>query len=108
MVDAMNVNHIELHNHKSPKPLFFRLPKPGETDPYFGGNRSFWNERILPTPRNNYDPPINSIVDRKPGAKTGCRFIEFQSALKYFEGLQNHPPQPHPHNKNIKKQDNHR
>jgi hypothetical protein len=82
------------------RPIYFRLPKPGSTDPYFGGNRSFWNERILPTPRNNYDPPINSIVDRKPGAKTGCRFIEFQSALDYFTGLANkngsnhHPPPP--------------
>ena len=76
-------------NNNINKVIYFRLPRNGEVDPYFGANRSFWNERILPTHRNNYAPPINSIVDRKPGAKTGCRFIEFQSALDYFNGLAN-------------------
>jgi hypothetical protein len=103
MVEAMNVNHVEKPSQKTRSPLYFRLPKPGEVDPYFGANRSFWNERILPTPRNNYDPPINSIVDRKTGAKTGCRFIEFQSALDYFTKLLiqqsgNHPS-PHSNKK---------
>jgi hypothetical protein len=68
-------------------PILFRLPKPGTVDPYFGGNRSFWNERILATPRNNHKPEVRSVVVRKRGALKGCRFISFESALLYFNAL---------------------
>jgi len=69
------------------RPIFFRLPKPGTVDPYFGGNRSFWNERILATPRNDHKPEVKSVTIRKRGARKGCKFIDFESALSYFNKL---------------------
>ena len=69
------------------RPVLFRLPKPGTVDPFFGANRSFWNERILPTPRNNHRPEVKSLVVRKKGALKGCRFILYESARQFFETL---------------------
>lgn len=69
------------------KPVYFRLPKPGTVDPHFGGNRSFWNELILATPRNNHTPLVKSVSMRKQGQIKGCRFILFESALNYFNHL---------------------
>ena len=68
-------------------PLTFRLPRQGETDPYFSLNRSAWNELILPTAANSYRPPIKSIVERKPGNAKGRRLIVFASARLHFERL---------------------
>lgn len=73
---------------KQPTPYSFRVPKPGEVDPYFGAARTFWNERILPTPENGFRPPIRSISDRKKGAIRGVRFIIYESALAYFQKLE--------------------
>lgn len=67
--------------------LQFRLPKPREVDPWFGANRSFYNEHILPTPRNGWAPPIHSRVIRKPGAKKAVRFIIYASAAEFFRKL---------------------
>ena len=61
-------------------PVCFRLPKDGQRDLYFGGSRTFWKERVLPRPSNQFNPPIKSrVVKRHPQAKTGIRFIDFQS-----------------------------
>jgi hypothetical protein len=68
-------------------PVQFRLPPQGEVDPWFGGNRSWWNERILPTPRNGWTPQIRSRVIRQPGAKKAIRFILWDSAEAYFAAL---------------------
>jgi hypothetical protein len=71
-------------------PVLFRLPRAGLTDPYFGCTRTFWNERILPSPRNNFDPPVKSkVVKKHPRAKTGIRFIIFSSAQAWFDRLAN-------------------
>lgn len=85
--------------HTFQPPILFRLPKPGSHDPFFGGGRSFWNERILPTQANSFNPPIKSIVDRKKGAVRGVRFIVFESALAFFARLaaQQNPPQTTEH-----------
>lgn len=70
----------------APPPVFFRLPKNGRVDPYFGGTRTFWNERVLPSQRNDFCPPVKSrVIKSRPGAKTGIRFIDFRSALAWFE-----------------------
>lgn len=71
-----------------PPPRFFRLPKPGTTDPHFGGSRSYWNEKILPMECNGFKPPVRSVVERKRGAKRGIRFISFVSAVGYFQRLE--------------------
>ena|SRR5579859_1302357 len=85
------------HSKKPPQlvsiaPVAFRLPKIGQQDPYFGGTRTFWNELILASQRNGFNPPVRSFVKRKhPRAKTGIRFIDFQSALAWFETLKQEP-----------------
>jgi hypothetical protein len=68
------------------EPFAFRLPKDGELDSYFGGTRTFWNERVLPS-QNNGKPPVASVVVADPDAKRGCRFILYSSAKDYFERL---------------------
>ena len=65
----------------------FRLPKSGQTDPFFGGARSYWNSLTLPSAANGFDPPVRSFVDRKPGTRRGVRFILWESALDYFKRL---------------------
>ncbi len=80
-------------------PFQFRLPKParknrpGEVDQWFGANRSFYNERILPTPRNNFHPEIKSIVVKQPGRRRGVRFVLFDSAKDYFDRLRSEQTQ---------------
>jgi len=87
-------NGVKIVTRGLAEPLAFRLPSARrktdtvtEVDPYWGGNRSFWNERVIPTPRNNFKPPILSYVDRKKGARTGIRFVDFASAKAYFEKI---------------------
>ena len=69
------------------RPVTLRLPKNGETDPWFGWSRTFWNQKILPCDANNQKPPIKSIVVKQPGTKRGIRLILFDSARRYVEDL---------------------
>lgn len=66
-----------------PAPVCFRLPRVGERDPYFGGSRQFWNTKVLPS-LNGGNPPVQSIVVKRPGATRGIRFIVYESAALYF------------------------
>jgi hypothetical protein len=68
-------------------PETFRLPRQRECDPWWGGNRSFWNEKILPSKRNNWTPQIRSRIVRQPGAKKAVRFIIWESAAEYFRKI---------------------
>jgi hypothetical protein len=74
-------------------PYQFRLPrpsrngKPGEVDPWWQCNRSFWNERILPTERNQFKPDVKSVAVKQKGRNRGVRFIIWESAKSYFDKL---------------------
>jgi len=61
------------------EPEFLRLPKPGLLCPYTGLSRSAINELILPTPRNDFKPPVRSFCLRQRGAKTGIRLVDYKS-----------------------------
>lgn len=61
-------------------PYSFRLPKAGECDPHFGGNRTFWNHRIL-----GENPDVRSVCVQIKGSKRGVRFIIYKSAVEWFE-----------------------
>jgi len=65
------------------EPETIRLPKTGELDPHFGLTRSAINELVLPTPRNNFKPPVKSFVLRQLGAKKGIRLVSFASLKAY-------------------------
>lgn len=72
------------------EPYCFRLPMqrpPGQTDPYFGCNRSLWNQLVLRTKTNGRNPPVKSVVRKDPKAKRGIRFVIYSSAKAYFEKL---------------------
>jgi len=69
-------------------PYCFRVPKPRELDPYFGGARTFWFQRILPSAANNFRPDVRSVVVRQKGKLRGIRFIIFESAVDYFRKLE--------------------
>jgi len=77
------------------RPETFRLPSGRDRDPFFGLGRSYWNEQILPTPRNGYKPPIKSYVIRKKGSHTGVRLIDFESALQFILAHQEESWRPH-------------
>lgn len=68
-------------------PISFRLPKAATKDPFFGATRTFWNQRVLATEANGFNPPIKSIVERQPGRTRGIRFVLYDSARTYFEKL---------------------
>jgi hypothetical protein len=73
---------------KAPRfPLQFRLPPPGEVDPWFSLNRSAWNALILPHAGNKFSPQIRSITTRQPGCKRGIRIVIFASAKAFFDKL---------------------
>lgn len=65
-------------------PEFLRLPKPGLLCPFTGLSRSAINELILPTPRNNFTPPVKSFCLRQQGAKTGIRLVAYNSLRDYI------------------------
>jgi aromatic ring-cleaving dioxygenase len=68
-------------------PLQFRLPPPGQIDPWFSLNRSAWNALILPHAGNDFTPQVKSITTRQPGRKRGIRIVLFVSAKSYFDKL---------------------
>jgi hypothetical protein len=68
-------------------PFYFRLPPPGQVDPWFQLNRSAWNALILPSASNNFSAPIDSISTGAPSKKRGIRLVVFASAKAYFDNL---------------------
>lgn len=72
---------------KTRDPEFVRLPKPGQQCPFTGLSRGAINELILPTPRNEFKPPVRSFCLRQRGAKTGIRLVEYASLRRHI--LQN-------------------
>jgi hypothetical protein len=67
------------------EPFSIPLPKPGHRCPRTGMTRSRLNELILPTERNNYRPPVESIsLCPRDGGK-GTRLIVWQSLKQYLE-----------------------
>lgn len=66
------------------QPEFTRLPPSGLKCAYCGLSRSALNSLILPTPDNNFKPPVRSFVIRKRGARTGIRLIDYQSLVSFI------------------------
>jgi len=73
------------------EPEFLRLPKPGLLCPYTGLSRSAINELILPTPRNDFKPPVRSFCLRQRGAKTGIRLVDYKSLAGHIRAHEERP-----------------
>lgn len=69
-------------------PTAIRLPPAGSTDPLFGLTRSFLNSLILPTPDNDFSPPVKSYSLRRKGARKGVRLIDVQSLTEFVKAHQ--------------------
>ena len=69
----------------SARPRYLRLPRPRERDPVFGLSRGTMNALVLPTRRNGGNPPVRSLVVRRPGAKSGVRLIDVESLQSYLD-----------------------
>ena len=81
---------------------FLRLPPVGQRCPITGLSRAALNAWILPTPTNDFKPPVKSFVIRQPGAKTGIRVISYPSLrewiLKHAEIAQTAATESETHN----------
>lgn len=76
---------MEYKHVHSPQPEFLRLPKPGTRCPLTGLSRSSLNALILPSPENNFRPPVESRVLRRTGCIRGVRLISWQSLRDFIE-----------------------
>lgn len=63
---------------------FTRLPPVGQRCPLTGMSRAALNFLILPTPANEFKPPVKSFCLRQKGAKTGIRLISWPSLKNYI------------------------
>ena len=66
------------------QPEFLRLPRCGQRDVVSGLSRSGLNALILPNELNGFEPPVKSVVLRKPGAIRGVRLIVLDSLREYL------------------------
>jgi len=69
------------------RPEFLRLPKSGNLCPYSGLSRSGMNALILPTPGNNYRPPVRSVSLRARGQLRAVRLVVYDSLMAYLHSL---------------------
>ena len=63
---------------------FLRLPPVGQRCPVTWMSRAALNALILPTPANDFKPPVKSFCLRQKGAKTGIRLIDYQSLRQHI------------------------
>ncbi len=70
------------------RPEYLRLPPSGLAEPITGLKRSKLNELILPSPLNDFKPPVRSVCLRNRGQKKGVRLIVFDSLMEYLRGLE--------------------
>lgn len=75
---------------------YLRLPRPGQRCPMTGLSRTTLCELTLPSPDNNYKPPVRSVVIKKRNAIRGIRLINRASLLDYLRTLEGGGETGHP------------
>ena len=75
------------YNTDDLNPKFIRLPKSGMLCPYTGLSRTFLNELILPSEKNNFSPPVKSISLKKKHHLRGVRLIHFENLVEYLNSF---------------------
>jgi hypothetical protein len=68
-------------------PEFIRLPKPGTLCSHSGLSRSKMNELVLPSPVNNFKPPVKSVSLRNRGQVKAVRLISYDSLMTYLRSF---------------------
>jgi hypothetical protein len=69
------------------RPIFIRLPKPGENCPYTGYSRTGLYNLTVPCKANGYKPEVPAKCDKKRGNTRGIWLINFDSLIAFIEGL---------------------
>jgi hypothetical protein len=83
-----HVRHYVLEQNEINKPEYLRLPKPYERCRFTGLSRPSLEELCIPSERNDFHPPVKSLLLRKKGALRGIRLIRLSSLLDYLHKLE--------------------
>lgn len=70
-----------------PRPEFIRLPRAGTLCPWTSLARSKMNQLILPSPLNNFRPPVQSFALRNRGQARATRLVVLESLLRYLHKM---------------------
>jgi hypothetical protein len=71
--------HASLTSYPATRPIYIRIPRPGEKCPYSGLTRSTLLSLVLPSMQQGRLPPVESFVRRQPGARRGIRLVVWTS-----------------------------
>lgn len=85
----MNENTSAQVNGRTGKIEWLRLPSPRGRCLFTGLSRTSLCELTVPSPVNDYRPPVKSVVLRKRGAVRGIRLISYDSLMGYLSSLGN-------------------
>jgi hypothetical protein len=90
MKDTERQTHPDaiLEQNEIDKPEFLRLPKPYERCRFTGLSRPSLEELCIPSERNDFNPPVKSLLLKKRGATRGIRLVNFDSLLGYLHKLE--------------------
>lgn len=77
------------------RPEFIRLPLAPARCPYTGLSRATLCELTIPSSRNEFRPPVKSVLIKKRGALRGIRLVNFDSLVEYLNSLSAASEQPH-------------
>lgn len=69
------------------RPEWLRLPKPRGRCPFSGLSRTTQSELTVPSEKNQFRPPVHSIVIKQRGASRGIRLINYKSLMTYLASL---------------------
>ena len=78
-------NAIAVHVAQTIVPTYLRVPKPGQLCPWSGLSRSKMLTLVLPSPANDWKPPVKSISLRQKGRRRGCRLVVYASLISVIE-----------------------
>jgi hypothetical protein len=88
MTSKTGVREARIMAPKRSRPIFVRLPKPGERCPISGLSRSALVNLCVPNKANDFRAPVKSIeLKFKKHAKRGARLVDYESLMAYLRGL---------------------
>lgn len=65
-------------------PVFIRMPRSGDAEPYTGLSRAALDILCRPQPLNKFKPPVKSHILRQTSTVRGVRLIDFESLQHYL------------------------
>lgn len=83
-----HVRHYVLEQKQIDKPEYLRLPKPYERCRFTGLSRPSLEELCIPSERNDFRPPVKSLLLKRRHAMRGIRLVNFASLLDYLHKLE--------------------